>query len=83
MQSKTDKTRPVPAARPAASLRSLDLELMQRFGTEIAPGLHVLTGATARREAERLRKQLSALERLARQAVPVRIEDDLGERDDT
>lgn len=79
MQSKTNTNRP--AVRKASSLRSLDLELMMRFGTEVDPGVHILTGATARREAERLRKQLAALERLARQAVPVRIDDEIGDGD--
>ncbi|MEM1151652.1 MAG: hypothetical protein AAGI03_14030 [Pseudomonadota bacterium] len=72
MKSKTPKSIP---ARNAASLRALDLDLLLRFGAEIADGLHVITGETARREAARLRKEIAALERLAKSSIPVRVDD--------
>lgn len=72
MKSKTPKSIP---ARDAASLRALDLDLVLQFGSEIANGLHVITGETARREAARLRKEIAALERLAKSSVPVRVDD--------
>lgn len=71
MKPKTPK--PIPA-RNAASLRTVDLDLVLRFGSEIADGLHVITGETARREAARLRKEIAALERLAKTSVHVRVD---------
>ena len=71
MKSKTPTSGP---ARDAASLRALDLDLILRFGSEIADGLHVITGETARREAARLRKEIAAFERLATSSVPDRLD---------
>ena len=81
MQSKTDKT------RPAANQHNLrcNLVLMASFGTRYGIGPRLRMGAAARREAERLRREVAnanrvlhetrKLERLARKSAAGRAKD--------
>ena len=71
---KTHKS-PKPATTiTAATLRQTDLSLLIRYGKEIAANAYVMTPEVARAEIHRMRRSITAVERLGRSGIAYRLD---------